>query len=67
MRIKPRFSFVGKKKGLLVDSFAITALVGGTIEDEGTLDESEAMKAKKKSNLERKLCLVGTKVKENLL
>ena len=51
MRIKPGFSFAGKKKGLLANSSAITALVGGTIEKEGTLDESlnesEAMKAKK--------------------
>ena len=67
VRIKPGFSFAGKKKGLLVDSSTITTLVGGTVEDEGTLDEFEAMIAKKKSNLERKLCLVGTKVKENLL
>ena len=47
MRIEPRFSFTGKKNGLLVDSSTIIALVGGTVEEEGTLDESEAMKAKK--------------------
>ena len=54
MRIKPRFSFASKKKGLLADSSTITALVGGTggtVKEEGTLDESldesKAMKAKK--------------------
>ena len=50
MRIKLGFSFVGKKKGLLADSSSITALVGGIVEDEGILNEFEAMKAKKKSN-----------------
>ena len=43
VRIKPGFSFVGKKKGLLADSFAIAALAVGADEEEGTLDESEAM------------------------
>ena len=43
MRIKPGFSFVGKKKGLLADSFAIPALAVGADEEEGALDESEAM------------------------
>ena len=51
MRIKLGFSFGGKKKGLLANSSAITTLVGSTVEEEGTLDESlnesEAMKAKK--------------------
>ena len=43
VRIKPGFSFVGKKKGLLADSFAIAALAVGADEEEGALDESEAM------------------------
>ena len=43
MRIKLGFSFVGKKKGLLADSFAIAALAVGADEEEGALDESEAM------------------------
>ena len=43
VRIKPGFSFVGKKKGLLADSFAIAALAVGADEEEAALDESEAM------------------------
>ena len=43
MRIKLGFSFAGKKKGLLVDSSAIAALAVGVDEEEGALDESEAM------------------------
>ena len=43
MRIKPRFSFASKKKGLLADSSAIAALAVGADEEECALDEFEAM------------------------
>ena len=44
MRIKPGFSFAGKKYRLLADSSAIAALPVGVDEEEGALDESEAMR-----------------------
>ena len=44
MRIKPGFSFAGKKFGLLADSSAITALAVSVDEEEGALDESEAIR-----------------------
>ena len=43
VRIKPRFSFASKKKGLLADSSAIATLAVGADEEECALDESEAM------------------------
>ena len=44
MRIKLGFSFAGKKYGLLADTFPIAALAVGVDEEEGALDEFEAMR-----------------------
>ena len=44
MRIKPGFSFGGKKYELLADSFAMAALPVGVDEEEGALEEFEAIK-----------------------
>ena len=44
MRIKPGFSFAGKKYGLLADSSTMAALEVGVDEEEGALDKSEAMR-----------------------
>ena len=54
MRIKLGFSFAGKKKGLLVDSSAIAALAVGVNEEEGALDESEAMSNQENEENEEK-------------
>ena len=70
VRIKPGFSFAGKKKGLLVDSSAIAALAVGADEEEGALDESEAMSNQEneenKEN-QKKICLAREKMRENVL
>ena len=70
MRIKPGFSFAGKKKGLLVDSSAIAALTVGADEEDGALDESEAMSNQEneenKEN-QKKICLAREKMRENVL
>ena len=44
VRIKPGISFAGKKKGLFADSSAIAALPVDADEEEGALDESEAIR-----------------------
>ena len=44
MRIKPGFSFTGKKYGLLADSFAMAALPVSVNEEEGALEKSEAIR-----------------------
>ena len=71
MRIKPEFSFAGKKKGLLADSFAIATLVVGVDEEEGALDESEAMSNQENEENRRKskenFCLARKKMRENTL
>ena len=70
MRIKPGFSFVGKKKRLLADSFAIAALAVGADEEEGALDESEAMSNQENEENEenqKKICLAREKTRENVL
>ena len=71
MRIKPEFSFAGKKKGLLADSFAIATLVVGADEEEGALDESEAMSNQENEEKWRKpdenFCLAREKIRENKL
>ena len=43
MRIKPGFSFAGKKYGLLANSSAMTALLVDVDEEEGALEESKAI------------------------
>ena len=43
MRIKPGFSFAGKKFGLLADSSAIAALAV-SVDEEGALNEFEAIR-----------------------
>ena len=43
MRIKPGFSFAGKKYELLTDSFAMAALPVDVDEEEGALEESKAI------------------------
>ena len=43
MRIKPGFSFAGKNYGLLADSSTMVALPVGVDEEEGVLEESEAI------------------------
>ena len=43
MRIKPGFSFAGKKYGLLANSSAMAALPVGVDEEEGALEESKAI------------------------
>ena len=55
MRIKPGFSFAGKKKGLLVDSSAIAALLVGADEEEGALDESEAIRNQENEENQKKI------------
>ena len=70
MRIKPGFSFAGKKKGLLVDSSAIAAFAVGADEEEGALDESEAMSNQENEENEenqKKICLAREKTRENVL
>ena len=56
------------KKGLLKDSFAIATLVVGADEEEGALDESEAMSnqenEEKRRNLDENLCLAREKMRE---
>ena len=49
MRIKLGLSFAGKKNRLLAYSSVIIAFVDGAAKEEGTLDEFEAIKAKKKN------------------
>ena len=43
MRIKPGFSFVGKKYRLLANSSAMVALPVDVDEEEGALEESKAI------------------------
>ena len=54
MRIKPRFSFASRKKGLLADSSAIAALAIRADEEDGALDEFEAMSNQENEENQRK-------------
>ena len=71
MRIKPRFSFASRKKGLLADSSAIAALAIRADEEDGALDRSEAMSNQENEENRRKskenFCLARKKMRENTL
>ena len=71
MRIKPGFSFAGRKKGLLADSSAIAALAVRADEEDGALDESEYMSNQENEENQRKseenFCLARKKMRENML
>ena len=71
MRIKPRFSFASRKKGLLADSSAIAALAVRADEEDGALDEFEAMSNQENEENQRKseenFCLARKKMRENML
>ena len=65
VRIKPGFSFAGKKKGLLADSSAIAALQVGADEEEGALYEFEAMRNQENQKKIKRKFLFGKR--ENVL
>ena len=71
MRIKPRFSFASRKKGLLADSSAIAALAIRADEEDGALDEFEAMSNQENEENQKKseenFCLARKKMRENRL